>query len=286
VSDSVLAFDTIKHRLRFSGQLVVLTGLRIGAGRDTDVAGHDLPVMRDGNGRPFIPGASFKGVLRSSLEALLRGLSDDPAIQRAQLACNVLDSKQRCVSDERKTALVDQHRRAPLELGQVILKESCLICQTFGSTWVASHIAIHDLTIYGRQWFGQFEVRQGVALDRDTETAREGLLYSFETVPPGTRFNLEIEADNLLPWQQGLLWLGLQPFVRGETSIGGARSRGLGQVELLEGVWQEWQQDANGSTRAAQMLRLLEGQYDSVTDERKQLWRSALLERLQEVTGA
>lgn len=286
MSETVLAFDTIQNRLRFSGQLIALTGLRIGAGRDTDVAGHDLPVMRDGNGRPFIPGASFKGVLRSSLEAIVRGLNDNPHVQRQKLACNVLDPKQRCISDEQKTALVEQYRNDPINLADKILKASCLICQTFGSTWIASHIAIRDLTVDGMQWFGQFEVRQGVALDRDTETAREGMLYSFETVPPGTRFRLEIEADNLLPWQQGLLWLGLQPFVRGEAAIGGARSRGLGHIELLEGVWQEWQQDAGQQSRAAQVLRLLEGTYAPVTDERKQIWRTALQERLQEVAGA
>src|SRR5919202_2417657 len=239
MAQAVAAFDTLRSRLRFRGQLVARTGLRIGAGRDTDVAGHDLPVMRDASGRPFIPGASFKGVLRSSLEALVRGLSDDPEFQQRHLACMVLISSQRCITDTEIRRWRDSEADRA-RLAQGVIENSCLICQTFGSTWLASHVAIRDLLVSPALWFGQFEVRQGVSLDRDTETAREGLLYSFETVPPGTRFDLEIEADNLVDWQKGLLWLGLQPFIRGEISIGGARSRGLGMVELLEGDWSGW----------------------------------------------
>ncbi|HEX6290116.1 MAG TPA: CRISPR-associated RAMP protein Csx7 [Herpetosiphonaceae bacterium] len=284
--EPALAFDTLRHRLRFSGQLVVLTGLRIGAGRDTDVTGHDLPVMRDASGRPFIPGASFKGVLRALLESLLRGLSDDAEIQRTTLACNVLDAARRCITDKEKEQLELDYRARPNDLAAAIIDRSCLICQTFGSTWLASHVAIRDLTVDGAQWFGQFDVRQGVALDRDTETAREGLLYSFETVPPGTRFSLEIAAENLQPWQQGLLWLGLQPLVRGEISIGGARSRGLGQVELLEGAWQEWRLDGQDTSRAARVVALLEGAYDDVDDAQKRGWQRALQDHVREVTGA
>ena len=98
--EATLGFDALQSRLLFTGKLIARTGLRIGAGRDTDVAGHDLPVMRDANGYPFIPGASFKGVLRAQIEALLRGLSDDASTQRRKLACYVLERRQRCIPDD------------------------------------------------------------------------------------------------------------------------------------------------------------------------------------------
>lgn len=287
---SVTAFDTLQSRLRFSGVLTARTGLRIGIGRDNDVAGRDLPVMRDASGRPFIPGASFKGALRAQLEAALRGLASDAEYQRTRLACFVLEREGRCIPDDtiknwRKELARDAKTRPMIEqeVARRVLRDSCLICQTLGSTWLASHVAIRDLTVDPALWFGQFEVRQGVSLDRDTETAREGLLYNFETVPAGTRFLLEIEADNLLPWQQGLLLLGLAPFVRGEASLGGARSRGLGQVILTDAVWSSWEL---GPSRAASVIGLLRDGPQPVTEEIEKGWRAALLAKLEEVAHA
>ncbi len=286
---SVTAFDTLQSRLRFSGVLTARTGLRIGIGRDNDVAGRDLPVMRDASGRPFIPGASFKGALRAQLEAALRGLRDRDEEQR-KLACYVLEREGRCIPDDTikqwRKDLAGNNKTRPIieqEVAKRVLSDSCLICQTLGSTWLASHIAIRDLAVEPALWFGQFEVRQGVSLDRDTETAREGLLYNFETVPAGTRFLLEIEADNLQPWQQGLLLLGLAPFMRGEASLGGARSRGLGQVILTDGIWSSWEL---GPSRAASVIGLLRDGPQPADEKIQADWRAALLAKLEEVTHA
>lgn len=280
---SVTAFDTLQSRLRFSGVLTARTGLRIGIGRDNDVAGRDLPVMRDASGRPFIPGASFKGALRAQLEAALRGLRDSVQEQR-KLACYVMEPQLRCIPDTLiKFWREGSTTRAPQTLSRLVLENSCLICQTLGSTWLASHVAIRDLAVDPALWFGQFEVRQGVSLDRDTETAREGLLYNFETVPAGTRFLLEIEADNLQPWQQGLLLLGLAPFMRGEASLGGARSRGLGQVILADSTWSSWEL---GPVRATSVIGLLRDGPQPADAKILASWRAALLTKLEEVAHA
>jgi CRISPR/Cas system CSM-associated protein Csm3 (group 7 of RAMP superfamily) len=60
-------FDTFKNRLERIGTLTTVTALRISAGRSTEPIGSDLPVIKDALGRPLIPGASFKGALRSPL---------------------------------------------------------------------------------------------------------------------------------------------------------------------------------------------------------------------------
>jgi len=278
MTQSSATFETLRSQLRFRGQLIARTGLRIGAGRDTDVAGHDLPVMRDVSGRPFIPGSSFKGVLRASLESLLRGLGDDATMQR-RFACNVINPAERCVSDAEYSAWYRELTADRATLAQRVVERSCLICQTFGSTRLAAHVAVRDLAVETSSWFGQFEVRQGVALDRDTETAYPAALYSFETVPPGTRFNLEVVGDNLRDWQKGLLWLGLQPFVRGEGSIGGARSRGLGAVELQAGDWSVW--DAEPGNADSIIAFLIEGA-QTVQTAQSDAWRDALLRQLQD----
>lgn len=275
----LLAFDSLHNRLRVTGQLRSHTGLRIGVGRDTDVAAHDLPVMRNAAGRPFIPGSSLKGVLRVHLEALLRGLSPDSNVQQHDLACMVLIAQERCIPDE--TIKEWRDSKTPHEISDLVLKHSCLACQTFGSTWLASHIAVRDLPVQSDYWFGQFEVRTGVALDRDTATAREGMLYNFEIVPPGTQFQLVIEGDNLTDWQKGLLWLGLQPFVRGEARLGGATSRGLGQVELADLTWQLWENDGT----PLNLINFLSDGLPEVVPP-TETWKKALQQKLEELLNA
>lgn len=282
-SAPVLSFDTLHNRLRLTGTLTTRTGMRIGVGRDTDVAGHDLPVIRNAAGQPFIPGSSFKGVLRSQVEALLRGLSSDSTIQREKLACMVLIPHERCIPDSRLKAWREANKSSD-ELSDLIIQKSCMTCQTFGSTWLASHIALSDMPVNSTYWFGQFEIRTGVALERDTATARQGMLYNFETVPPGTPFHFTLEADNLTDWQKGLLWLALQPFVRGEGRIGGATSRGLGQMELTNAQWYLWESDGT-PTSVIQLLSEGLTPLDNETDKPK-AWRKALRYKLEEVCNA
>ena len=54
------------------GQIECLTGLHIGAGKETlEIGGLDMPVVRDPITRePYIPGSSIKGKMRSLLERL------------------------------------------------------------------------------------------------------------------------------------------------------------------------------------------------------------------------
>ncbi|HEX3757831.1 MAG TPA: RAMP superfamily CRISPR-associated protein, partial [Kofleriaceae bacterium] len=69
----VADFHRLESRLRLTGSLITRTALRIGGGGG-DLDGADLPVIKDAAGCPFIPGASLKGALRSTVEALLRGV--------------------------------------------------------------------------------------------------------------------------------------------------------------------------------------------------------------------
>jgi CRISPR/Cas system CSM-associated protein Csm3 (group 7 of RAMP superfamily) len=73
-------------------------------------------------------------------------------------------------------------------------------------------------------------VRDGVAINREKETVENK--YDFETVPPGSRFALEIVAENLDEQERGLLWLGIEELRRGQILVGGFKGRGLGRVTL------------------------------------------------------
>src|ERR671933_1716653 len=56
-------------KLILSGDLHCDTGLHIGAGKGSlEIGGADNPVVKDAFGRPYIPGSSLRGKLRSLLE--------------------------------------------------------------------------------------------------------------------------------------------------------------------------------------------------------------------------
>lgn len=227
-------FDTFESRLVVEGYIVPETALRIGTGRVAEVSGTELPVIRDSLGQPCVPGSSFKGAWRSHLEALVRGMAPSGADLRLFACDPTSDEADHCLSAERMRTLKDEYGNNDLGLAQAVAEGSCLVCQTFGSPWLASPVRVRDLPVADGEWFGQFQVRDGVAIDRDKGTVSEGRLYDYEVVPAGTRFELHVVAENLVPWQRGLLWLGLRALKQGDVALGGFTSRGLGWVRLEE----------------------------------------------------
>jgi len=83
-----------------------------------------------------------------------------------------------------------------------------------------------------KEWGGIIQVRDGVAIDRDSERARDRLKYDFEVVPASATFNLEITLENATEQDLQILCVGLSEFVHGFGTIGGKRSRGLGACSL------------------------------------------------------
>ena len=56
-------------KLILEGELHCETGLHVGAGKGSlEIGGSDNPVVKDAFGRPYIPGSSLRGKLRSLLE--------------------------------------------------------------------------------------------------------------------------------------------------------------------------------------------------------------------------
>lgn len=228
-NESIYSFATLRNHLRISATLVARTALRIGSGRSSDVTGTDLPVLRDARGYPLIPGASIKGTLRSRMEALIRVVheNEDENEARDLLALEKWQTEQIMPLKERPDLKNDDRK-----LSREIWKRSTLIDLTFGAQWTASRVFVRDALVDKQIWFGQYEVRNGVGIDRDTETASDGLLYNYEVVPAGTRFGFELVAENMANWQLGMILLALAPWERGEAQVGGFRSRGLGYVQL------------------------------------------------------
>ncbi len=273
-------FDIFKNRLELQGTLTTITALRISQGRSTEPIGSDLPVVKDALGKPFIPGASFKGALRSRLESFLRGINPELAEDPNQL-----------VSSARSEAirkLKDAHKNNDQELTQALWKQTDLASQLFGSPWIASKFQVRDLTVISDSWFGQYQERDGVSIDRDTETAADGRLYDFQVVPAGTEFEFRAVVENGEESELGLLMVGLHQFETEQIPLGGGRSRGLGVVKLTidRAWWIDYPEDKPDEL-LAYLKRLVNHEKDhyeltkETLESHKQEWTEKLIQHLQ-----
>jgi CRISPR-associated RAMP protein (TIGR02581 family) len=272
-------FDTFKNRLKLTGTLTTITALRISAGRSTEPIGSDLPVIKDAFGKPLIPGSSFKGALRSRLESFLRGILGS---DRKFVANPAIEEEWSLTSQEIKKLKEDYPN--DFELTREILKQTDLVSLLFGSPWIASKFQVRDLIVKPEYWFGQYQERDGVAIDRDTETAADGKLYDFQVVPAGTIFDFKAIVENAEEWELGLLMIGLHQFETEQIPLGGGSSRGLGVVKLVidEMLWFDYPKD-QPQLLIDYLKKLVMGDKNAYEDARdfKDHWVRKLIEHLE-----
>lgn len=222
----------LRNRYVFDGKLEMMTGLHIGGGKVT-LSYTDSPVVLTPEGLPFIPGSSFKGTLRSTIEKMVASLPPDLGLHSCGLPTKEIPTET-CPTARQKQ--VAEARRANPNNADKILedarKQLCQTCQLFGSPFAASRITINDLYLINDEWSGTTQIRDGVAIDRDSETAKSGAKYDFEVVPSTTVFGLHIVIENATEQDLQLISIGLGEFVSGFGGVGGFRSRGLGACIL------------------------------------------------------
>ncbi|MFK0730303.1 MAG: CRISPR-associated RAMP protein Csx7 [Gloeotrichia echinulata HAB0833] len=276
-------FDTFKNRLEITGKLTTITALRISAGRSSEPIGSDLPVIKDALNRPLIPGSSFKGAMRSRLESFLRNILGN---NRKLVANPAIEDEWSITSQEMKE--LKENYNDDEALTREIINQTDLPSLLFGSPWIASKFQVRDLTVVDNTWFGQYQERDGVAIDRDTETAADGKLYDFQVVPAATQFEFKAVVENAEPWELGLLMIGLHQFETEQIPLGGGRSRGLGVVKLdIEKM--RWIDVTNNPEK---LLTYLQELVNSKTGDDiptyedgktfKQGWTEALIKKLRE----
>ena len=221
-------YDSFFSRSRIVGRLTVETPLRIGAGGDApNPTAIDNPVIRDHLGRPFIPGSSFKGAWRSFAE---RVLGQRENADRG--CCDPLANP--CLSRDAAGELKVVYKKDPRALADAVYGRLCPACRIFGSPHFAGRLRVRDLLLVEGSWPGFFEVRPGVAIDRDTRTAHSSRKFEVEAVPTGTEFGFEAIVENAAENEWLDILLTLLPFTRGEIVLGGGTGRGLGRVCLRE----------------------------------------------------
>jgi CRISPR/Cas system CSM-associated protein Csm3 (group 7 of RAMP superfamily) len=235
----------LRNRYIFEGQFEMETALHIGGGTGI-FSSSDSPVVLTPEQQPFIPGSSFKGSLRSTVEKIVPSLPSAMPFSSCALI-NLTDEQVGWVKPPKGeqprwpgvcptvwqsglTMIKREYPEAAENITEAAMQSLCDTCLLFGSPFSAARLSINDL--YLSDWNGVIERRDGVAIDRDSEKAKDRLKYDFEVVPASARFNLKIVLENATQRDLALLCVGLSEFVHGFGAIGGKRSRGLGMGKL------------------------------------------------------
>lgn len=201
-----MVFERLEKRIILSGVIEAVTPLHIGSGKpEVDIGEVELPVLVAPDGQPYIPGSSLKGRVRAEAERIAR--------QKGLPVCKPPEVDHMCGS--RKSSIND----------------FCICCRIFGTAGkisLASKVKFRDAYPIGK--VEQLLERTGIAIDRETGTVSRGALYTIQAVPAGTRFNLEIVAENMSEEELKLLKAALKSVE--DSALGGSSTRGFGKVKI------------------------------------------------------
>lgn len=219
--------SVIKELYRIKGTLLFETAFHIGSGKGAEGI-TDMPVLKNPDGKPLLPGSTLKGKFRATVEKLATHLN---------LTACMLDSSAsnfKCIGDEkiRRDISEEYKKQTDFKNREEWLKQHrCKVCHLFGSSFEGSRIFFSDGTLIS--WSDVTQIRDGVVIDRDTETARPKLKFDYEVVPSGASYTILIELENPDENDKALVALGLQSWQTG-VLIGGNTSRGLGRALLTD----------------------------------------------------
>ena len=214
----------MRRKYVFIGKLELKSAMHIGGGQ-INLRGTDSPIVLTPEGNPFIPGSSFKGVFRSTVEKLVGAIPNTTT-------CSLFEGNCPTANQENFNSRRKNGNWTEPQLAQFLDNELCDTCKLFGSPFSASKIFFSDL--YVDQWAEATQVRDGVAIDRDSERAVDRLKYDYEVVSVGSTFELEIVLEDPGCTDLRLACVGLNEFASGMGGIGGMRSRGLGSCQIID----------------------------------------------------
>ncbi len=232
-----MSAHTAATELKFVGKLIVegemhcVTGLHIGAGKGSlEIGGADNPVVKDAFGRPYVPGSSLRGKLRSLLE---------------QASGMAVPSELVYLSKRRgQEVRIHQSDRPDDEICLLFGRSPGRLEKTTGDTLnsaaaTPARLAVFDAPLEEASITESMrdnlddeltEVKSENAIDRITSQANPRTL---ERVPSGARFSIRMIVDVLCE-EDKVLPARLVESLRllEDDSLGGGGSRGSGQVQF------------------------------------------------------
>jgi CRISPR-associated protein Csm3 len=232
-----MSSHTAQTELKFIGKLILEgdlhceTGLHIGAGKgQLEIGGADNPVVKDAFGRPYIPGSSLRGKLRSLLEQS-SGLTVPSELvflsrrkgQEVRIHQSDRPDDDVCVLFGRSPGRMERVAGEALE----------------STVATPSRLTVYDAPLDADSITPQMrenlddeltEVKSENAVDRITSQANPRTL---ERVPAGARFRFRLVVDILCEEDKELFSRvaeGLR--LLEDDSLGGGGSRGSGRIRL------------------------------------------------------
>ena len=235
-------------KLILEGEMTCETGLHVGAGKGSlEIGGSDNPVVKDAYGRPYVPGSSLRGKIRSLLEQssgvaipselvyLSRRKGQEVRIHQSDRPDDEI-----CLIFGRNPGRMERVQGETLDTNQA----------------TPARLAVFDAPLDPESITAQMrenlddeltEVKSENAIDRITSQANPRTL---ERVPAGARFRIRMVLDLLcaedaiLP---GLLVQGLR--LLEDDALGGGGSRGNGRVSFdnLKLTWRGREYYASGA---------------------------------------
>src|SRR3954468_21747043 len=216
-------------KLLLEGDLHCETGLHVGAGKGSlEIGSSDNPVIKDAFGRPYIPGSSLRGRLRSLLE---QSSGFPPPAELVYL------SRRRG-----QEVRIHQSDRPDDEICILFGRNASRMEKVTGdaaesASATPARLAVYDAPLVLESITQQMrenlddeltEVKSENAVDRITSQANPRTL---ERVPAGARFRFRMVFDVLCPEDKALVARAVEALrLLEDDALGGGGSRGNGRI--------------------------------------------------------
>jgi len=220
-------FDEFVNRWEITARLNLLTPLRIGGGQTANVYSlSETPVLMSYDAEsqtvePFIPGSSFKGVLRSTVERIVRTFNEDECCISVGskpcgncIPCSVFGS----MNSGAKIRVLDCHLSGGVRFGNVVNERPH--CAT-------NYRINRDAGIYEMQTRTRRMGNQTITVPKSNPRFEEIIVSNLS-------FDVHIKIDNADEHEVGLVLLALEEFNHKRCHIGGGASRGQGFADVKD----------------------------------------------------
>ncbi len=239
-----MSAHTAETELKFIGKLILegemhcVTGLHIGAGKGSlEIGGADNPVVKDAFGRPYVPGSSLRGRLRSLLEQATGMAVPSELVflskrkgQEVRIHQSDRPGDEVCLLFGRSPGRLEKTTGESLNSSAATPARLAVCDAPLDETSISESMRENlddELT----------EVKSENAIDRITSQANPRTL---ERVPAGARFHVRMVLDILCEEDKALLSSLMEALrLLEDDSLGGGGSRGSGQIRF-SGLGLRW----------------------------------------------
>lgn len=198
---------------------------------DGDEAPHEIgEIERNVKGLPILTGSALRGVVRHYLLSLFRSFDGGKIAAASDYESPKFKEK-------------DQEQQK-----DYMVRGASLLEQLFGTPFCESKIEFWDAPLVRKVEGTRYQskgwdpdrqsyVVRSVAIDPVTGTAERNKLYSFDVIPPGMEFHLNVLGRNLSDRELGMLLFGLEGFNSAiyPLTIGAMAGRGFGRMSFKLG---------------------------------------------------